>query len=177
MKEKVIELKELTTETLKIFNVSDTKKLGSVLFECATSGDETKMNEFCNLVENDLSKDWLQMIYQYYLAEREQKKQDYTPKCLAQFLSRLIGESDSTIDMCSGSGALTIQRWNEYPDMEFELYEFDENVIPYLIFNMAVRNINAVIHQADVLQQEIINSWKVQKGAKYGKVVNIKSAV
>lgn len=172
-----MELKELTTQTLKIFNVSDTKNLGSALLECAMSNDEIKMNDFCNLVENDLSKDWLQMIYQYYLAEREQKKQDYTPKCLAQFLSRLIGESDSTIDMCSGSGALTIQRWNEYPDMEFELYEFDENVIPYLIFNMSVRNINAVIHQSDVLQQEIVNSWKVQKGAKYGKVVNIKPTV
>lgn len=173
MKAKVIELKELTTETLKIFNVTDTKNLGGALFECVVSGDETKMNEFCNLVKNDLSKDWLQMIYQYYLAEREQKKQDYTPKCLAQFLSRLIGKSNSTIDMCSGSGALTIQRWNEYPDMEFELYEFDKNVIPYLIFNMAVRNINAVIHQSDVLQQETIKSWKVQKGAKYGKVLNI----
>ena len=71
-----MELKELTTQTLKIFNVSDTKNLGSALLECAMSNDEIKMNDFCNLVENDLSKDWLKMIYQYYLAEREQKKQD-----------------------------------------------------------------------------------------------------
>lgn len=172
-----MELKQLTTETLRIFNVPGTEKLGEALLKCVMFNDEIKMNEFCNLVKNDLSKDWLQMIYQYYLAEREQKKQDYTPKCLAQFLSRLIGESDSTIDMCSGSGALTIQRWNEYPDMAFELYEFDENVIPYLIFNMAVRNINAVIHQSDVLQQEIVTSWKVQRGAKYGKVINIEPTV
>ena len=172
-----MELKELTTKALQVFGVSNVENLGGALMKCAISYDETKMNMFCDLVDNDLSKDWLQMIYQYYLAEREQKKQDYTPKCLAQFLSRLIGESDSTIDMFSGSGALTIQRWNEYPDMEFRLYEFDENVIPYLIFNMAVRNIHAVIHQSDVLQQEITNSWEVKKGVKYGKVVNIKSAI
>ncbi|MEE0857688.1 MAG: N-6 DNA methylase [Ruminococcus sp.] len=172
-----MELKELTTKTLRLFDVTDVEKLGGALLECATSFDKAKMDSFCQMVGNDLSKDWLQMIYQYYLAEREQKKQDYTPKCLALLLSRLIGESDTTIDMCSGSGALTIQRWNEYPDMDFELYEYDENVIPYLVFNMAVRNIKAVIHQSDVLQQEIINSWIVQKGAKYGQVVNIKSSV
>lgn len=172
-----MELKQLTSETLRIFNVPDVKSLGNALLKCAMINDESKMDEFCSLVKNDLSKDWLQMIYQYYLAEREYKKQDYTPKCIAQFLSRLIGKSDSTIDMCAGSGALTIQRWSEYPNMQFELYEFDENVIPYLIFNMVIRNINATIYQSDVLQQEIISSWKVQKGEKYGKVVNIKPTV
>lgn len=172
-----MELKELTTKTLKLFDVTDVENLGVALMKCAITDDETKMQEFCNLVDNDLSQDWLQMIYQYYLAEREQKKQDYTPKCLARFLSLLLGESDTTIDMCAGSGALTIQRWNEYPDMDFELYEYDEKVIPYLLFNVTIRNIDAIVYQSDVLQHEIINSWKVQKGEKYGKVVNIKSSV
>lgn len=172
-----MELRQLKIETLKIFNVSGVEELGNALFECAMSNDKTKMDEFCALVENDLTKDWLQMIYQYYLADRERKKQDYTPKCLAQFLSRLIGESDSTIDMCSGSGALTIQRWNEFPDMDFELYEIDETVIPYLVFNMSIRNINAVIYHSDILHQNIMGAWRVQKGDKYGKVVNIKPAI
>lgn len=172
-----MELKELTTKTLKLFDVTDVENLGVALTKCVMTDDEAKMQEFCNLVENDLSQDWLQMIYQYYLAEREQKKQDYTPKCLARFLSLLLGESDTTIDMCAGSGALTIQRWNEYPDMDFELYEYDEKVIPYLLFNVTIRNIDAIVYQSDVLQHEIINSWKVQKGGKYGKVVNIKSSV
>ena len=147
-----MELKELTTKTLKLFDVTDVENLGVALMKCVMTDDKTKMQEFCNLVENDLSQDWLQMIYQYYLAERKQKKQDYTPKCLARFLSLLLGESDTTIDMCAGSGALTIQRWNEYPDMDFELYEYDEKVIPYLLFNVTIRNIAAIVYQSDVLQ-------------------------
>ena len=168
-----MELKELTTQTLQIFDVISVDELGKALLECVYKADVDKISAFDNLIKNDLSKDWLQMIYQYYLAERENKKQDYTPQCLATFLSRLIGKSDKTIDMCAGSGALTIQRWNENPNTEFILYEFDENVIPFLIFNMVLRNINATIYQSDVLQFEIQKSWKVCKGEKYGYIVNI----
>lgn len=172
-----MELKKLTTETLKIFNVVDVKNLGEALFDCILNNDCNKMDNFCSLVDNDLSKDWLQMIYQYYLAERENKKQDYTPQCLATFLSLLIGNSENTIDMCAGSGALTIQRWNEYPDMEFEFYEIVENVIPFLVFNMAIRNITSTVYHSNVLEETVFNVWKIEKGEKYGKVVNIKSTV
>ena len=172
-----MELKELTTEVLRIFNVTDVKKLGDALLECALCNDEIKMDNFCSLVDNDLSKDWLQMIYQYYLAERENKKQDYTPQCLATFLSLLIGNSESTIDMCAGSGALTIQRWNEHSNMEFELYEIDENVISFLIFNMTIRNINSTVYHSNVLEETVFDVWKIEKGEKYGKVVNIKSTI
>lgn len=172
-----MELKELTTRTLKLFNVDDTQNLGKALFDCVLESDSQKMDDFCALVDNDLSRDWLQMIYQYYLAERENKKQDYTPQCIAAFLSLLIGNSESTIDMCAGSGALTIQRWNEYPDMEFELYEIDENVIPFLVFNMAIRNITSTVYHSNALEETVFNVWKIEKGEKYGKVVNIKPTV
>lgn len=172
-----MELKELTKRTLNLFEAKHVSDLGNKLFECVINCDYSKMFAFCEIVNFDLSVDWLQMIYQYYLAEREKKKQDYTPKSLAVLLSKLIGDSDITVDMCAGSGALTIQRWNEHPDMKFELFEIDDSVIPYLIFNMAVRNINAVIHQSDVLLQEVKQTWQIQKGEKYGKIVNFESTV
>lgn len=170
-----MELYELTRRLTELMGVNSVDNLGAALLIAAS--DEAKMQAFSDLVEGDLSKDWLQMVYQYYQADRKEKKQDYTPKCLAQFLSRLIGDSIETIDMCAGSGALTIQRWVENPDTAFILYEIDENVIPYLIFNLAVRNITADIYRADVLQNEIYEHWKITRGAKYGKVVNIKSAL
>jgi type I restriction enzyme M protein len=138
--------------------------------DCVEKNDYKKMKEFSELVENDLTKDWLQMIFQYYNADRKEKKQDYTPKCLAQFLSRLIGDSAETIDLCAGSGALTIQRWIENPDTVFTLFEIDENVIPYLLFNMAIRNISATVHQSDILQNETVKTWSIRKGNRFGKV-------
>ena len=160
-----MELKELVDKTTQLFSCKSVKELGKALMDCVE-----KMQEFSELVENDLTKDWLQMIFQYYNADRKEKKQDYTPKCLAQFLSRLIGESAETIDLCAGSGAITIQRWIENPDTVFTLYEIDENVIPYLLFNMAIRNISATVHQSDILQNETVKSWSIRKGERFGKV-------
>lgn len=172
-----MELKELTEKTLALFEVGTVDDLGDALMECCTRNDTRLMKEFAELVGGDLSKDWLQMIYQYYCADRKDKGQDYTPKCLALFLSRLVGESSETIDLCAGSGALTIQRWNENPDTAFVLYEIDSTVIPYLLFNMAVRNITATVNQGDVLQQEVVRIWQIRKGDDFGKVVNIEPAV
>lgn len=172
-----MELKELSTKTLELFSVTFVEELSDALMSCVAENNTEKMQAFSDMVAGDLSKDWLQMIYQYYCADRKDKKQDYTPKCLAQFLSRLIGESTETVDMCAGSGALTIQRWTENPDTVFTLYEVDENVIPYLLFNMALRNINATVYQSDVLQQETINTWEIRKGERFGKVSCLKPAV
>ena len=168
-----MELKELLTKTLELFSVSCVDDLGAAIMLCVSENDTDKMQAFFEMVDGDLSKDWLQMIYQYYYADRKNKKQDYTPKCLAQFLSRLVGESAETIDMCAGSGALTIQRWVENPDTVFTLYEIDENVMPYLLFNMAIRNINATVLQSDILQDETVKSWIIRKGDRFGKVTCI----
>ena len=172
-----LELKELTEKTLELFEVGTVGELGGALMACCSSNDTQLMKVFSELVGGDLSKDWLQMIYQYYCADRKDKGQDYTPKCLALFLSRLVGESSETVDLCAGSGALTIQRWNEHPDTSFVLYEIDSTVIPYLLFNMAVRNITATVRQGDVLQQEVIKEWRIRKGAEFGEVTYIESTV
>ena len=129
--------------------------------------------KFCELIKNDLSVDWLQKIYQYYQADRKEKMQDYTPQSLARFVSKLVGESDIIIDMCAGSGALTLQKWKLKPEQSFCLYELDENVIPFLLFNMAVRNIKCVVNHADVLQDEVFHVYTVSKGNKYGEVKEV----
>ena len=172
-----MELKELYTKTLEIFNVSDAGSLGDALMECINKNDTEKMYEFENLVEGDLTKDWLQMIYQYYCADRKEKKQDYTPKCLADFMGRLVGNADTVIDLCAGSGALTIQKWVQNKNQKFRLYEIDKNVIPYLLFNCAIRNITASVCRADAIKDEVYEQWFVRKGEKYGIITCIQSTV
>jgi Type I restriction-modification system methyltransferase subunit len=172
-----MELKELTEKTLALFGCGSVEELGGAIMECVARNDTCLMKSFAELVGGDLSKDWLQMIYQYYCADRKDKGQDYTPKCLALFLSRLVGDSAETVDLCAGSGALTIQRWKENPDTVFILYEIDSTVIPYLLFNMAIRNITATVRQGDVLQQEVVREWHIRKGVEFGKITYFKPAV
>lgn len=172
-----MELNELYKRTMSLFGIDDAGEFGGALMACAFGHNEQLMNEFVELVGGDLSKDWLQMIFQYYQADRKEKKQDYTPRNLGVFLSRLVGDSSETIDMCAGSGALTIQRWMECPDTVFRLYEIDENVVPYLLFNLCVRNIPAEVYQGDVLQASVEKQYIVRKGDRFGYVSCVESTV
>lgn len=171
-----MELKELTEKTIELFAVSSPQELGAVLLDACT--DTEKMDAFKALVDNDMTTDWLQKIYQYYLADRTEKKQDYTPSSIAKFMGMLTGESDRIVDMCAGSGALIIQKWCENPNIRFTAIEYDENVIPFLVFNMVIRNIRCrVLHKNALIDDEPINAWDITKGEKYGNIVNIKSTV
>lgn len=163
-----MELKELSEKAKSLFGAENIEALPQRILDTVQNNDEKKYEEFCNLV-TDLSVDWLQMIYQYYLADRKEKMQDYTPKSLALFMGKLIKDADVITDLCAGSGALTIQKWCMNNEQKFELYEFDENVIPFLLFNMAVRNIECTVHHTDVLQQENFHTYKISRGEKYGK--------
>lgn len=171
----MLELKALCEKAKELFDICSIDELGDKLMACVIENDTEKFEKFEEIVE-DLSTDWLQKIYQYYQADRKEKMQDYTPKSLAMFVGMLVGKADVVVDMCAGSGALTIQKWNESHSQKFNLYEFDKNVIPYLLFNMAVRNIDAVVYQSDVLQGEIFKMYVVRPSEKYSTVKEIKNA-
>lgn len=164
-----MELKELVDKTLKIFGINNVRNLAGELMQACVKNDESKFRDFKVLV-GDLNIDWLQKIFQYYEADRKEKKQDYTPKSLAALVGQLAGNADTIIDMCAGSGALTIQKWERNKDQYFELYEFDEKVIAYLLFNMMIRNINCTVYHADVLQDEIYHEYRVKSGLEFGEL-------
>lgn len=168
-----LELKELCEKTLNIFEVESVDDLGKSLMRACKDNDTQKFDSFAELVGN-INTDWLQKIFQYYQADRKEKMQDYTPESLADFVGRLSGDPDEVIDMCAGSGALTIQKWRRNHKLRFRLYEFDENVIPYLLFNVILRNIESTVCQMDVLQNEVYHEYKVKKGDKYGILEVIK---
>lgn len=171
-----MELSELTEKVQAAFEITDIGKLSETLLGIVLTDDTSKYELFENLVKT-LDVDWLQMIYQYWLADRENKKQDFTPKSLALFLAKMITpEYGTVVDMCAGSGALTIQAWAENPNLEFECIEFDENVIPILLFNLAVRNIKATVRHQDVLSENLFAVYTVEPREKYGKVMKIETS-
>ena len=171
-----MELSELTEKMQTAFEITDLEKLSETLLGIVLTDDTSKYKLFENLVKT-LDVDWLQMIFQYWLADCENKKQDYTPESLALFLAKMITpEYGTVVDMCAGSGALTIQAWAENPNLEFECIEFDENVIPILLFNLAVRNIKATVRHQDVLSEDLFAVYTVEPREKYGKVMKIETS-
>ena len=171
-----MELKELTDKTLELLGVTSPEKLGSALL--AACSDPDKLRTFRELVGGDLSVDWMQKIYQYYLADRKDKKQDYTPASLAQFMGLLVGSSDRIVDMCAGSGALIVQKWNQNHDIRFTALEIDEKVIPFLIFNMVLRNIRCRVFQMDALTgEDAVKAWDIMKGEEFGNITDFKPTI
>ena len=162
-----MELKELTERTVELFGVKEPDALGGALM--AACYDNNKLKLFCDLVGGDLTKDWLQMIYQYYLADRKDRKQDYTPASVARFMGRLAGDAAEVVDLCSGSGALIIQKWGQNPDAIYTAIEADESVIPFLLFNLVLRNIRCDVYLLDALTgEEPKCQWSVLKGDEFG---------
>lgn len=169
-----MELTKLRDAMLKLFECEKVEQLSEKTMRVVLSNDFEKMDKFVELIGNDLSIDYIQKVYQYYLADRKEKKQDYTPKSLAKLMAILAMSKDKKIiDMCAGSGALTIQAWNLDNDIVVECLEFDETVIPFLLFNLQVRNIEGVVKHMDVLENEIFNIYKITRTDKFGKVEKI----
>ena len=126
-------------------------------------------------LHDDLTTDHLQPIFQYYMADRKEKMQDYTPSCLGNLIARLnhIQDAKSCYDMCAGSGSLTIQAWNINPDCMFFCEEFDKRVIPFLLCNLKLRNMQGYVIHGDVLSKERFKAWRLAKGKVYSSVYEL----
>ena len=169
-----MELGELCKKTLSIFGCESVSELGGKLYDAVMNGETLKLTAFCDAV-GDLTVDWLQRIFQYYEADRQEKKQDYTPKSIAKLCAELTETGGKTVyDICAGSGALTIQKWVRNPDKLFICEELDEKVIPYLLFNMAVRNMSGYVINRNVLTMECYKVYKLHCGEAFSVVEEIK---
>lgn len=166
-----MELKELTEKTLCLFEVSNTSDLSDKLMQVCLKNETEYFEKFRDFVQ-DLSVDWLQKIFQYYEADRKEKMQDYTPLSLARFVGKLTeAENEKTVyDLCAGSGALTIQKWNLNKNLSFLCYEYDKRVVPLLLFNLALRNINAFVVNGDALQDETYAVYKIERCSEFSTV-------
>lgn len=168
-----MELYEFKNKVLKLLNVK-IEELSDALIAKALSDDYNFFDNLKSLHDN-LATDHLQPIFQYYMADRKEKMQDYTPSCLGDLIARLnhIEQARSCYDMCAGSGSLTIQAWNINPGCVFYCEEYDERVIPFLLCNLKLRNIHGYVIHGDVLSKERFKAWRLVKGKAYSSVCEL----
>lgn len=169
------ELTELATYLLEQLNITNVSDIPIKLMRTLETGKEDFFDKWLEHFP-DLSTDYFQPIFQYYLADRKEKMQDYTPPSLARLcvkLALLDRDIKSIYDMCAGSGALTIQAWNIKKDCLYVCEEFDEAVIPFLLCNLAMRNMNAIVIRGDVICGERFTAWKLKSSEKYSDIIEI----
>lgn len=85
-----IELKNLTKEFINLFGDLEN-------FDLSKISDEN-CEKYLKLINNDLDTDYLQKIWQFYMADREGKKQDFSPKSLGVLTAELTRSENETCE-------------------------------------------------------------------------------
>lgn len=133
---------------------------------------ESRENLFHSFLEyeNDLSFDWFTEYFQSEHADRKGKKQDFTPDGIVTLASELLGSTDSNVDICAGTGGLTIKRYSTNPDARFYCEEFSDRAMPFLLFNLAIRNLDAVVCHGDSLTRDFKAVYKLTKTGMFSDI-------
>ena len=133
---------------LELCHAAEIREIREKLLKAVLNHDIDFFAKFEEITDD--SRDWLQALWQYYEADRNEKKQDYTPKSLCKLVACLAGKADSIYDCCSGSGALTLGLLQQNSNASVYVEELDERVIPFLLFNLCIKNADGVVVKSPV---------------------------
>ena len=167
-----MELLEFKNQLLNLCKITEVKDISKKLFNVVLSNDIDFYDRYNEIIDD--TKDWLQALWQYYEADRTEKKQDYTPKSLCNLVSALAGYCNNFYDCCGGSGALSIAMLNNNKQTQnIFVEELDKNVIPFLLFNLCLHNATGLVTNGNVLTEEKKKVYKLQGGTKYSTVIEV----
>ena len=166
-----MELKQKYETICHIFEKQDSETF-SQMIERVIFSPERKIyfDRYCQFAS--LEHDELRSCWQFFHADRKDKKQDYTSDSLADLLATLLQPKpgETVYDCCAGSGALSIGIWRACPDVSFICEELDEEVIPLLLFNLSVRNISAKVTCINALSREASAQWVLERTNTYSTI-------
>lgn len=126
-------------------------------------------------IKQDLSYDWFTDYYQQEQGDREALKQDFTPDCIGEIISRINGSAGSIADICAGTGGLTIKLWQSNRNSFFHCEELSSRAIPVLLFNLAIRGINAEIVHGDVLTREVKAIYRLEPHGRFSGIRKVEN--
>lgn len=139
---------------------------------------EQLFKDLLELFRYDVTYDWFHVYFQEEHAERNTKKQDFTPPAVADLLARMIGtdspESGGTrYEPCAGTGGMVIAKWDEdrcqhtpwnyQPSWYlYQCEELSDRALPFLLANLMIRGMNASVVHGDVLTREAHGVFFIQ---------------
>lgn len=159
----------LTTEKInELIGVNDSWKAPEKLLSTILDKDK-RIQLFKAFLKNetDVSFDWFHMYFQDEAADRKKKKQDFTPQSISKLMNKLAynDDSDMYFEPAAGTGGIVIDHyyqkclkqkpWDYRPSEHYHiLEELSDRAIPFLLFNLAIRGMNATVIQIDSLSRE-----------------------
>ena len=153
----------------RIVGINESYKLPGALMS-ALLGDPVAMMDQFMMIGEPLEHDWFTGYFEEEHANKSKMAQDFTPPEVCDLLAHVVGLGDVVGDVCAGTGGLTIGMWSKNKDATFLCYEYSERALPLLLFNLAVRNIDAYVCRCNLLTGEEFEYYKTTRGSKYSRV-------
>lgn len=125
--------------------------------------------------EPNLSYDWFTDYYQEEHSDRKNNKQDFTPNKVTELMSKLLGSTTYNADVCAGTGGLTIKRWLDNKKAHFYCEEFSDRALPFLLFNLAIRKVNAEVFHGDSLTEEPKALYRLTSGEEFSDITTVEA--
>lgn len=130
------------------------------------------LEKYTEIIKADPERDWIQNMFMFSGADSAGLGQDYTPAALSKIMA---GVSDyegagTVLDVCCGTGSLTLQLHKKHPGLHFTMQECDTRVVSLLLFNMALNNVYADILHMDIITGQIFAIYEVRPGERFGTV-------
>lgn len=122
--------------------------------------------EFLKAFNHDVSYDWFHKYFEDEHSDRKKKKQDFTPNSVSDVISKLTGTKKGMVyEIAAGTGGMTIRKWwndclsetpfTYFPSEHFYVCEeLSDRAIPFLLFNLMIRGMNAAVVHCDTLSRE-----------------------
>lgn len=161
-----------TTDVNRILGIDEQFKAPMRIMEILWNREERErvFREFLE-VDSDVSFDQFHQYFEEEQADRKVNKQDYTPDSISGLLSKLTaaGGGDKGYDgydPTAGTGGLIIVKWwhdclrSPLPSMYvprnhfYMCEELSDRAVPFLLFNLMLRGMNAIVIHGDVLTRE-----------------------
>lgn len=158
---------------LDLLNIKEAYLLPGMLMQ--TLLDEEKRPHLLRQIMQqhpDMTNDFLRDEYQEEHGDRDKLKQDYTPDCLADLVSCLLPDSPEYADVCAGTGALTVKIITHHKEKTAAYYceELASRATPFLLCNLALRNVNAIVSQTNALTCETQARYTVTAGEQFSRI-------
>lgn len=147
-----------------LIGIKESYEMPDRLMEILTGENVIGFYEKLLTLDIDLSKDVLRDYFQAEHGDRGKLKQDYTPDCVCELVRRLSGDDEDTLDICAGTGALTIACGRSG---EHRCEEVSERAIPVLLCNLGIRGMRGTVSVRDILTGQTKREYKMIPAGRF----------
>lgn len=153
---------------MKALSVRELHEIPGILMDVLL--DHNKLERLIANMSGCYSYSGLLQEFEEKAADRKNYMQDYTPQSVMDIVAG-ISTNGCVRDVCAGIGGLSLAKYKNNPDVVLQLEEYSKNAICFLLFNLVMNRVPAVVIERNVLTQKNIAKYKVEISNQVSQII------